>query len=339
MLALLPIPAQYWVGFIVVVLFFLAFDLGVFHRHAHVVRFREALAWTTLWFVLAMYFGTSLAAQVVPDWGAKQTEEFIAGYITELSLSMDNVFVMAVVFGYFGVPSQHQHRVLFWGILGALIMRGLMIALGAALVARFEWLLYVFGAFLLITGVKMVVAPSGKVNPEANPVIRLMRRFCPISKDFDGQKFLTRQNDRRLLTPLALVLLMVETTDLVFALDSLPAIFGLTKNAFIIFTSNVFAILGLRSLYFVLANAIDYFRYLKAGLTVVLGFIGVKMLLEPHGAQEAEPFWFQVDISTGLSLIVVGSIITVSILASVVVASIEAYRKKRARASNGNGSA
>jgi len=329
MLALVQIPAPYWAGFIVVVLFFLAFDLGVFHRHAHVVRFREALAWTTLWFVLAMFFGIRLAPQVVPDWGSRQTEEFIAGYITELSLSMDNVFVMAVVFRFFGVPSQHQHRVLFWGILGALVMRGLMIGLGAALVARFEWLLYVFGLFLLITGVKMVAAPSEEVNPEANPVIRLARRFCPVSQDFDGQKYITRQNGRRLLTPLALVLLMVETTDLVFALDSLPAIFGLTKNAFIIFTSNVFAILGLRSLYFVLANAIDYFRYLKAGLTVVLVFIGLKMLLEPHGAPEAEPLWFQMDIPTGLSLIVVGSIIVVAIVASVAVTSIERLRKKR----------
>jgi tellurite resistance protein TerC len=333
MLARPQVPPLYWGGFVIIVVFFLACDLGVFHRRARLVRFREAFAWTALWFVLAMGFGIRLAPQLVPNWGEKQTQEFIAGYITELSLSMDNVFVIALIFRYFGVPSQYQHRVLFWGILGALIMRGIMIGLGAALVARFEWLLYVFGAFLVFTGVKMVIAPSEEVDPEANPAIRFARRFCPISREYDGQRFLTWQNGRWLLTPMALVLLMVETTDLVFALDSLPAIFGLTKNAYIIFTSNVFAILGLRSLYFVLANAVDYFRYLKSGLSVVLVFIGVKMLLEPHGEPQAEPLWFQVDIPTRVSLIVVGSIIGVSMVASVIIAAIENWRKRRSHES------
>jgi tellurite resistance protein TerC len=247
---------------------------------------------------------------------------FVTGYITELSLSMDNVFVIALIFAYFRVPSQYQHRVLFWGIVGALIMRGVMIGLGAALIQRFEWLLYVFGAFLLFTGVKMLLAEEEGVEPEKNPVIRLARRLFPVTPEFDGQKFLSRLNHRTALTPLAIVLLMVETTDLVFAVDSIPAIFGFTQDPFIVFTSNIFAILGLRSLYFVLAGAIRYFRFLKVGLSVVLVFIGVKMLLDPHKhkGDTTEKLWFQVDIDARVSLAVVASIILISILISVVAA-------------------
>jgi tellurite resistance protein TerC len=229
---------------------------------------------------------------------------------------------------YFRVPSRVQHRVLFWGILGALVMRGLMIGAGAALISRFDWLLYVFGAFLLFTGFKMLLSEEEGVDPEKNPVIRLARRLFPVTPTFDGQRFISLVNDRVALTPLAIVLLMVETTDLIFAVDSIPAIFGFTTDPFIVFTSNIFAILGLRSLYFVLAGAIQYFRFLKVGLSVVLVFIGVKMLLDPHAhkGEAKAPYWWQVEIDAQVSLAVVASIILVSILISVVAA-----RRRRRR--------
>jgi tellurite resistance protein TerC len=313
MLALTTITPWHWTGFIVCILIFLALDLGVFHRSAHVVKFKEALCWTALWFCVAMGFSWWLGRAR----GGEQAEMFITGYLLELSLSMDNVFVIALIFSYFRVPSQHQHRVLFWGILGALIMRGVMIAVGAALVSRFSWVLYLFGAFLLFTGVKMLFAGDGGVEPENNLVLKLARKFFPVAPEFEGQKFFTQWNGRRALTPLALVLLMVETTDLVFALDSIPAIFGVTQDPFIVFTSNVFAILGLRSLYFVLANAIDYFRFLKYGLSLVLVYIGIKMLLVK---------W--VHIPTRLSLGIVVGIIGISILVSVILGKREHDKHK-----------
>jgi tellurite resistance protein TerC len=275
------------------------------------------MAWTGIWFALAMAFAFALAPLMVPSWGKQATVEFVTGYIIELSLSMDNVFVIALIFLYFRVPNQLQHRVLFWGILGALIMRGAMILLGVGLIKRFEWILYILGAFLLVSGIKMVFGGEEEVHPERNVAIRLARRLFPVSTSFDGQKFFTRSEGRLALTPLALVLLMVETTDLIFAVDSIPAIFGVTKNGFIVFTSNVFAILGLRSLYFVLAGAIGYFRYLKAGLSIVLAFIGVKMLLDPHGEP---PKWFQLEVPTGLSLAIVAGILLFSMIASVIAA-------------------
>ena len=310
MFALVEITPWHWAGFILCVIFFLALDLGVFHRRAHVVKFKEALIWTAIWVTLSLLF----AAALVPLRGREEAVEFITGYIIELSLSMDNVFVIAVIFAYFRVPSQYQHRVLFWGILGALVMRGVMIALGAALVQKFMWTLYPFGAFLVFTGLKMMFVSDEGVRPEKNPVLKLARKLFPVSPDFEGQHFTTMLNGRRALTPLALVLVVVETTDLVFAVDSIPAIFGVTTKKFIVFTSNVFAILGLRSLYFVLAGMIDYFRYLKVGLSLVLVFIGVKMLLDPH---DGIPRWYQVEISTGVSLLVVGVIILTSILLSI----------------------
>jgi tellurite resistance protein TerC len=304
MLALAEIAPWHWACFVSVVLIFLALDLGVFHRKARVVHFKEALVWTTFWFILSMGF----ARLLVPWRGREEAVEFVTGYIIELSLSMDNVFVIALIFGYFRVPLQFQHRVLFWGIMGALVMRGLMIWLGVELIHAFEWTLYVFGVFLVLTGIKMIVAEEEGVHPEKNPVLRLARRMFPVTNEFEGQNFTTRLPDGRLaLTPLALVLLMVETTDLIFAVDSIPAIFSVTQKPFIVFTSNVFAILGLRSLYFVLAGAIVYFRYLKLGLSVVLVFIGAKMLVEP---------WLHVP--TTLSLVIVGSIIIASIALSVI---------------------
>ena len=302
MLAEITITPWHWAGFIVCVLIFLALDLGVFHRRSHVVNFREAMTWTAIWFAVAMLFAAGLN-----HWKDREhAAEFITGYIIELSLSMDNVFVIALLFAYFRVPAEHQHRVLFWGIMGALIMRGILIAVGATLVLHFHWVLYLFGAFLVFSGVKMFFAGDGGVEPENNFVLKLTRKFFPVSDAFEGRQFFTILNGTRALTPLTLVLVVVETTDLVFALDSIPAIFAVTQKPFIVFTSNVFAILGLRSLYFVLANAIECFRLLKYGLAIVLVFIGGKMLSEK---------W--VHISTNVSLVIVAGIILISILLSV----------------------
>ncbi len=309
MLAVIEITPWHWAGFILCILIFLALDLGVLHRHAHVVTFKEAFTWTSIWFVLAMLF----AGALIPLRGREEATEFVTGYLIELSLSMDNVFVIALIFSYFRVDAAHQHRVLFWGILGALIMRGVMIWLGAELVTHFHWTLYVFGAFLLFTGVKMFFSDDEGVHPEKNPVIRLAKTLFPVTHEFHGSRFFVHQNGHRLLTPLALVLLTVETTDLVFALDSIPAIFAVTRKAFIVFTSNVFAILGLRSLYFVLAGAIRYFRFLKFGLALVLVFIGGKMLAEK---------WVNIPIQW--SLLTVVGILLIAGAASIVSARREA---------------
>ena len=307
MLAWTEILSPHWAIFIVAVLVFLALDLGVFHREARVIRMREAGMWTAVCFAAAMFFAYFLAPRFVQGWARQHTEEFVTGYILELSLSMDNVFVIALIFAYFRVPSALQHRVLFWGVLGALVMRGVMIFVGVELVDRFAWLLYVLGVFLILTAAKMIFGGDDEVHPERNLAVRLARKFFPVSTEYDGQSFLTMQNGRRALTPLALVLLMVETTDLIFAVDSIPAILGVTTNFYVVFTSNVFAILGLRSLYFVLAGMIDYFRFLKLGLAVVLAFIGVKMLI-------AET---RFHVSTRVSLWIVAGIILAAILASV----------------------
>jgi tellurite resistance protein TerC len=313
----LVISAWDWAGFVAAVLFFLALDLGVFHRKAHAIRFREAATWTIIWIAMALVFAFYVAPLMVGNWGKLERTEFITGYIIELSLSMDNVFVIALIFGYFAVPLRFQHRVLFWGILGALIMRGVMIGLGTALINRFQWMLYVLGALLVFTGIRMVFSDDQEVEPEKNMFIRLTRKLFPVSTEFDGQKFTTHYQGRTALTPLALVLVMVETTDLIFAIDSIPAIFGVTTNPFIVFTSNVFAILGLRSLYFVLAGAIGFFRYLKIGLSIVLCFIGVKMLVG---------HWYKIE--TAVSLMIVATIIFTSIFFSI----IAAQREKRAGA-------
>jgi tellurite resistance protein TerC len=319
MIALIQITPWHWAGFILCILFFLALDLGVFHRQPHVVKFKEALAWSVLWVTLSLLF----AAALVFMRGKHEAVEFVTGYIIELSLSMDNVFIIALIFTFFRVPAQYQHRVLFWGILGALVMRGALILAGAALIQRFEWMLYLFGAFIVFTGVKMIFGGGKDVEPEKNPVIRLARKIFPVADQLHGEKFVVRVNGRTMLTTLALVLIMVETTDLIFALDSIPAIFAVTTKPFIVFTSNVFAILGLRSLYFVLADAISYFRYLKIGLSVVLVFIGAKMLLAPHG--HGPHAWFQVEIPTTTSLLVVAAILAVSIALSITAA----HREKR----------
>ena len=313
MIALVSITPWHWAGFLVFVLVCIAVDMGAFSRRARVVTFREALVWSGIWFALAMAF----AGLMVFLRGREEATEFVTGYLIELSLSLDNILVIALVFAAFQVPLEFQRRVLVLGILGALAMRGVMIGVGAALVQHFNWVLYVFGVFLVITGAKMFFAKPEAVEPEKNPVIRFARKLFPIAPALDGQKFLTRLNGRAALTPLALVLLLVETTDLIFAVDSVPAVFAVTQKAFIVFTSNVFAILGLRSLYFLLAGAISMFRHLKAGLAVVLIFVGAKMLLDPH---DHAPRWFQTKIPTATSLLVVVAILAIAIALSIAAA-------------------
>ena len=260
MFGFIEITPWHWAGFILFVLVCIAVDMGAFDRTARLVTFREALIWSAIWFSLAMVF----AGLMVVLRGTEDATEFVTGYLIELSLSLDNVLVIALIFTAFQVPLEYQRRVLVWGILGALVMRGIMIGVGAALIRHFSWVLYIFGVFLIFTGIKMLFTRQESVDPELNPVIRLARKLFPISPKLDGQKFFTRINGRTLLTPLALVLLMVETTDLIFAVDSVPAVFAVTHDPFIVFTSNVFAVLGLRSLYFLLAGAIGRFRYLES---------------------------------------------------------------------------
>ena len=292
-----------WVGFIAFVLAMLALDLGVFHRKAHAVRPREAGIWVAVWVSLAFLF--ALGLYFYRD--ANTALTFLTGYIIEESLSVDNIFVMVLIFNYFGVPREFQHRVLFWGILGALIMRGLFIGLGALLVSRFDWILYVFGAMLVITGVRMAFKGDEEFDAAQNPVVRFVRRFVPMTAAYRGPHFFTAENGRRVATPLLLVLVLVEFTDLMFAVDSIPAIFAVTTEPFIVFTSNIFAILGLRSMYFLLAAVVHRFHLLKYGLAVILVFVGAKMLLER---------FVHVPILASLGVIV--SVLAASIAASLV---------------------
>jgi tellurite resistance protein TerC len=291
-----------WVGFALFILGMLALDLGVFHRKAHAVSFKEALGWTTTWITLALLFG----AGVWHIAGHEKALEFYTGWLIEYSLSVDNIFVFALIFSYFAVPPAWQHKVLFWGILGALIMRLAMIGAGVALISRFNWVLYLFGAFLILTGIKMVFGQTEQIDPEHNPVVRLFRRLVPVTRDYKEDNFVVRERGRWLATPLLVVLVCVEATDLMFATDSIPAIFAVTLEPFIVYTSNIFAILGLRSLYFVLAGAMALFHYLKLGLGAVLAFIGGKMLLA-HTA---------LRIDTLSALLVVATVIAASVVAS-----------------------
>ncbi|MEI6175568.1 MAG: TerC family protein [Verrucomicrobiota bacterium] len=293
-----------WIGFNVFVLLMLALDLGVFHRKVHVVTFKESIAWTVVWITLALVFNLGVAHYM----GNEKGLEFFTGYVIEKSLSVDNVFIFALLFSYFAVPPIYQHKVLFWGVLGALVMRAIMIFLGAALIAKFAWIIYVFGAFLILTGIKMIVKREEEIHPERNPLVRWFKKLMPVTNDYRGDRFFVRENGVRMATPLFVVLLLVEFSDLVFAVDSIPAIFAVTKDPFIVYTSNVFAILGLRSLYFALAGVLDKFHYLKIGLGVVLSFVGVKMLLA-HSA------W---KIDTHISLGVIVLVLAASVVASLV---------------------
>jgi tellurite resistance protein TerC len=276
----------YLVGFHVFILGMLVLDLGVFQRKAHPVRMTEAAIWSAVWISLALIFALGIAKfwhlwhDENPEQGPEKALEFLTGYLIEKALSVDNLFVFAVIFRYFAVPAHLQHRVLYWGILGALIMRASLILLGAALLSAFHWLLYVFGAFLLFTAYKLARSVEHQIDPGRNPLLRLARRFVPVVDSYESPRFWVRRQGRWHATPLPLVLLVVESMDVVFAIDSIPAIFGVSKDTFIVYTSNVFAILGLRSLYFLLANLLGMFRYLHVGLALVLAFVGVKMLVE-----------------------------------------------------------
>lgn len=296
-----------WVGFNVVVLAILALDLGVLHRRSEKVSLKEAATWSAVWVALSLCF----AFAIYRTMGRQAGLEFLTGYLIEYALSVDNIFVFLLIFSYFNVPEKYQHRVLFWGIIGALVLRGVMIVVGSALVTRFSWILYIFGAFLVFTGLKMALQKDAAAyNPERDPVLRLSRRLIPVTAEYRGDKFFVHEPDgtgkmRYAATPLFIVLLIVDTTDVIFATDSIPAIFAVTRDPFIVYTSNICAVLGLRALYFLLASVVDKFVYLKLGLSLVLIFIGGKMLLEHF-----------IQIPTVGSLGVVGAVLGASILAS-----------------------
>jgi tellurite resistance protein TerC len=297
-------------GFIVFVLGMLALDLGVFHRRDHIVTVRESFTWTAVWIVLAMAFMAFVYYRyetIVPGRGTGAALEFLTGYLIEKSLSIDNVFVFLLIFSYFNVAAQYQHRVLFWGIIGALIFRAIFIALGALLIAKFHAIIYLFGAFLVFTGFKMAWAKDKQIHPERNPVLRLFQKMVAVTADYRGKHFFVREGGKWLATPLFVVLLLIESSDIIFAVDSIPAIFAVTKDPFIVFTANVFAILGLRSLYFALAGVMRLFHHLHYGLSAILVFVGVKMVLSDI-----------YKIPIGISLGVVGLIIASSIAASLI---------------------
>ena len=308
----LPIAAMFstmpwwaWTGFLVFIAGMLALDLGVLNRKAHEVSLKEALAWCAVWFSLAMAFNLLVTFKL----GEQAGLEFFTGYIVELCLSVDNVFVFIVVFQYFRVEPRHQHRVLFWGILGAVIMRAIFIFAGISLINRFHWIIYVFGAFLVYTGIKLAIPKKEEgFTPDKNPAVRLARRLVPVTDHFSGGKFFTHVQGKLHATPLFIVLLVVETTDVMFALDSIPAVIAITRNEFIVFTSNIFAILGLRSLYFAVSGVMKLFRFLNIGLAVILTFVGVKMLVSHH---------YPIDIR--ISLGIIGTVLAASILASVLI--------------------
>ncbi|PYV97661.1 MAG: tellurium resistance protein TerC [Acidobacteria bacterium] len=292
----------FWILFNLFVLVMLVLDLGVFHRRTHVVKFREALLWSAMWIALAAMF-----AVIVYFWhGRGPALEFVTGYVIELSLSVDNLFVFLLIFRYFQVPTVHQHKVLFWGILGALIMRAVFILAGVGLIRQFHWIIYIFGALLVYSGIKLFRQENAEIHPEKNPLLRLFRRWIPVTKDYEEAKFFVRRPGLY-ATPLFIVLLVVETTDVLFAVDSIPAILAITLDAFIVYTSNVFAILGLRSMYFALAGMMELFHYLHYGLSLVLIFVGGKMLVSHY-----------YQIPTELALGIVAGILIISVVASMV---------------------
>lgn len=304
----------FWILFNVFALGMLVIDLRVFHRPGHVVGYREALGWSVMYVALAAAF-----AGIVYFWlGHQAALEFVTGYVLELSLSVDNLFVFLLIFNYFAVPEQYQHRVLFWGILGALIMRGLFIGAGVGLIYRFHWVLYFFGALLIFSGIRFAIAGDRKVNPSANPVVKAIRRWMPVTQDYRGGRFFVRDGPQGITlyaTPLLLVLLMIETTDILFAVDSIPAVLAITLNAFIVYTSNIFAILGLRSLYFAVSGLMKVFRFLHYGLSIILVLVGLKMIVADH-----------FHIETSITLGTIAAVLLISVLASV------AFPEKTAKA-------
>jgi tellurite resistance protein TerC len=292
-----------WIVFNIFVLFMLALDLGVFHRKDHVVTIRESIIWTAVWIVMALLFNVGIYWFM----GTETALDYLAGYLIEKSLSVDNIFVFLLIFQYFQVDRKFQHKVLFWGILGALVMRFLFIFAGVTLIERFDWIIYVFGAFLIYTGIKLGMQKDKEVHPERNPIINLLRRFIPITREYHGSKFFIRKMGRLFATPMFVVLVVIETTDVVFALDSIPAILGITHDPFIVYSSNVFAILGLRALYFAMSGIMQLFHYLHYGLAAILSFVGVKMCI-------AEFY----HIPTIYALAFIGLVLTGSVVASLI---------------------
>ncbi|HDL03292.1 MAG: hypothetical protein DRP46_05920 [Candidatus Zixiibacteriota bacterium] len=292
-----------WGGFNILVLAMLALDLGVFHKKDHRISVKEGLVWSVIWIIVALIFNV-----FVYFWhGSEAGLQFFTGYLIERALSIDNIFVFLLIFTYFGVPDKYQYKVLFWGILGALVMRGLFIALGAFLISMFHWVIYIFGAFLVYTGIKMGLAGDSKIEPEKNPFLKFIRKYMPITKNYVGGRFFLKRLGKTVGTPLFVVLVVVETTDVVFAVDSIPAIFAITRDTFIIYTSNVFAILGLRALYFAIAGLMNMFGYLKYGLSAILSYVGVKMLISGF-----------YKINDLVSLGIIGGLLAISIFASMI---------------------
>jgi len=306
-----------WTGFIAMIMLFLALDLGVFNRKIHVISIREAFLWSAFWILISLLFNVMIYYIYEQHWmgvgttygntltGSEAALKYFTGYLVEKSLSLDNIFVIAMIFSYFRIPLQYQHRVLFWGILGAIIMRGILIVVGTALIQNFNWIIVVFGVFLILTAVKMLITRHDNLDPEKNLIFRLVKRLYPVSSEIKNQSFFTRIDGRRAITPLFLVLILIESSDVLFAVDSIPAIFAITTDPFIVFTSNIFAILGLRALYFALAAVITKFRYLKMSLVFLLVYIGIKMIISSH-----------YHIPTWVSLTIITGILSVGIMAS-----------------------
>lgn len=294
----------FWIGFNVFVFIMLALDLGVFHKKIHRVPVKEAVIWTAVWIALAMIFNLFIYFNL----GKTKALEFLTGYVIEYSLSVDNIFVFILIFSYFAVNEKFQHKVLFWGIIGALFMRAIFIFSGVALISRFHWIIYIFGGFLIITGIRMLFQGDDKLEPEKNPVVKFFRKLLPVTETMHEEKFFIRKEGRRLATPLFLVLLIIESSDLIFAVDSIPAVLAITQDSFIVYTSNIFAILGLRSLYFAISGVMEYFRFLKIGLAFILSFVGLKMCVSGF-----------LEIPILLSLLVIISILLFSIIASLVI--------------------
>jgi tellurite resistance protein TerC len=299
----------FWIGFHIFIFLMLALDLGVFHKRIHKVPVKEAVIWSAIWITLALLFSLCIPLIIYPEPGPGKTKalEFLTGYVIEYSLSVDNIFVFILIFSYFKVDERYQHKVLFWGILGALIMRASFIFAGVALINRFHWIVIIFGGFLVFSGIRMLFQRETPADPQKNPVVRFFRKFLPVSHTFHEDRLFVKQNGKMYATPLFMVLIIIETSDLIFAVDSIPAILAISKDTFIVYTSNIFAILGLRSLYFAIAGIMNYFRYLKTGLAFVLTFVGLKMLLA----------FFHLEIHIVLSLLIIISILLVSVLASV----------------------
>ena len=295
----------FWIGFHIFIFIMLALDLGVFHKKSHKVSVKEAIIWSIVWITAAMLFNLLVYFEL----GSVKALEFFTGYVIEKSLSVDNIFVFILIFSYFAVKEEYQHKVLFWGVLGALVMRAIFIFAGVALINKFHWIILIFGGFLVYSGIHMLFQKEMAVDPEKNAIVRFFRKFLPVSDSYHGDKLFIKQNHKLLATPLFIVLLVIESSDLIFAVDSIPAILAISQDRLIVYTSNIFAILGLRSLYFAVAGVMQYFRFLKIGLAFVLSFVGVKMLL----------VFFGIEIPVIYSLIVIISIITISVMASLLI--------------------